>query len=73
MHNVCCKSSTIDDNLFPHYTLSMVVDQTVDRTIDRGSEVLNPPPAPLHLPGACSLMLPPRAMAMPQMNATHGC
>ena len=43
----------------PHHNLSMVVDRTVDRTMDRGSEVVKPPAPPKD--GRGSWMVAPEA------------
>ena len=45
MNHLCCKFSPIG-NLSPHYTLTVVMDQTVDHTMDRGSKLKKTPPAP---------------------------
>ena len=45
MNNLCFKFSPIGE-LSPHYTLTVVIDRTVDRTMDRGSKLKKNPPAP---------------------------
>ena len=43
MNNLRCKFNPIG-NLSPHYTLTVVIDRTVDRTMDCGSKLKKPPP-----------------------------